>query len=405
MLMSGYLTDKSISGPEYYNLAKFEYSKLDQLLSTLCSLKKIDLDYADIYLDYDYNYSQYKHIVKKFIVDNFQNTSLRFFPFRLEYFSQWVTAAEMIPREATSLLLMNNLDHVFVPEKNLDYKEFVNFVTSKNSRSIGCILHWQEFITGIGVKKFGSLESGEPVFYNQTCRAYGTTLTTPGFFKSWWQSDFTGGNRIVRPDNPFGPGVEFDWVNQYIPAREFFRHLDGYGHNGIRSPQAAPLRPCCQYLDDNIVHTDWLRGYRLNSNADLPLEKPRNLKIFSNKNASVGDFKDYLINANSAYFKLFRSIQLLQPKSPYSYARSFFLVISLLKYDYMRKSLYKFLFTFNSHKFRVKYILAIKYMKFQSKNISFPKHISELLELRYSKIFRLIINSLSSKFFKIRNKS
>ena len=47
MLMSGYLTSSSLTSPQFYNLQNFSHSKLDQLLSTLCSLKKLDLDYDE----------------------------------------------------------------------------------------------------------------------------------------------------------------------------------------------------------------------------------------------------------------------------------------------------------------------------------------------------------------------
>ena len=77
MLMSGYLTNSSLTSPQFYNLQNFSHSKLDQLLSTLCSLKGLDLDYADFYLDYDSQNIEYKSLVERFIAINFKETKIR----------------------------------------------------------------------------------------------------------------------------------------------------------------------------------------------------------------------------------------------------------------------------------------------------------------------------------------
>jgi hypothetical protein len=92
-------------------------------------------------------------------------------------------------------------------------------------------------------------------------------------FKEWWQSDFTNGKKFVRPDNPFGPSVSFISAPVYIPNREFFRHLDGYGHVGIKSKSASSLAPCCVMKGSEIIHKTWTSGflYKGETLADLPI--------------------------------------------------------------------------------------------------------------------------------------
>jgi hypothetical protein len=385
MLMSGYLTNSSLTSPQVYNLANFKYSKLDQLLSTLCSLKKLDLDYADFYLDYDADNVKYREVVEDFILRKFSKTRICIYSHRLEYFSQWQEAGENIPIDVEFILLMNNLDHVFVPEAKEYFMQFLRFLKTREENAIGCILHWQEFISCIGSKKFIQFANEENIFVSKTVATYGTTIIKPSFFRSWWEKDFTDGNRIVRPDNPFGHSVRFNWAPHYIPSREFFRHLDGYGHVGIAAPQAGPLKPCCLYLNGEIMHTDWVRGFDKSLIADLPYEKPISIDLREKCSISYFQTIDYLINLNSYHFSFFRTIQLIQPKKLKDYYTIVLVLISLLKYKYMREAFERNFFSYKHYKRRFQYQLVTKYNKFQIRNPKYPKKISEFKLLKLFK--------------------
>jgi hypothetical protein len=365
MLLSGYLTESSITGPDFYKQKEFKHSKLDQFLTSLCSLKKLDLAYADFYLEYDMVNIKYQSLVEHYIKASFRHSILRQFPFRLQYFDQWKQAASKIPPSATSLLLMNNLDHAFVPEKKSDFIGFVDFIESQEDSAIGAITHWQEYITSPKTKRIKHSRSDNPVFWTRTSSTIGTSLIKPVFFKSWWEQDFTEGKRITRPDNPFGPQVKFSSSKLYIPSHEFFRHLDGYGHVGVSSPQAGPLRPCCQFVNNEIIHTDWLSGFTENNLADLPFSRP-NFAISGAVSEKL-KIQDYLINANSHYFKIHRSIELISPPTLFLYLYYFVSVLTLLRLKHVRKAFYRRLTSF---KYNLRHLISIHYKKF----VSFIRH-------------------------------
>ena len=373
MLMSGYLTNSSLNPPQFYNQQNYSHSKLDQLLSTLCSLKGLDLDYADFYLDYDPQHIKYKNLIEEFIVTNFKATKIRIFSFRLQYFEQWQTAAESIPNSVKVILLLNNLDHVLIPGEDKNFIEFINFLESREDDAIGGIMHWQEFITSIGVRKVKDRNTLSPIFYNETYYTHGTTLVKAKFFKSWWEQDFTNGQRIVRPDNPFGPWVNFNWSKRYIPAREFFRHLDGYGHVGISSPQANILRPCCQYINGEILHSDWILGFEGSHFADLPYGKPLYINLREKSSISYFQTRDYLINSNSYHFSFFRTIQLIEPKKLKDFCTIILILISFLKYTYMREAFKRNFFSYKHYKYRLHYQVITRYNKFRVRNSRYQK--------------------------------
>ena len=385
MLMSGYLTSSSLTSPQFYNLENFSHSKLDQLLSTLCSLKGLDLDYADFYLDYDSDYIKFKNLIEEFIAINFKATKIRIFPFRLQYFKQWQIAANSIPNAVKVILLMNNLDHVFIPSEDKNFIEFMNFLEGREDDAIGGIMHWQEFITAIGVRKFKDSNILNPVFYNETYYTHGTTLIKTNFFKSWWEQDFTNGQRIVRPDNPFGPWVNFNWSRRYIPSREFFRHLDGYGHVGISAPHANILRPCCQFINGEILHSDWSSGFEGSQFAELPYGKPPTFNLHEKSSISYFQTKDYLINSNSYHFSFFRTMQLIEPKKLKDYCALILILISFLKYAYMREAFKRNFFSYKHYKYRFYYQLVTRYNKFQIRN---PTHRKKINGFKFLKFFK-----------------
>jgi len=388
--MSGFLTNESLTNAGYYNLAKFKFSKADQFVSTLHSLKKINLDYADFYLNFDDANMKYKQLITNFIESNFQNTRIRLFPFRLERFTQWRDAAYKIPKSATTILLMNNLDHVFLPGVIQHYREFVNFLESREPHAIGGVMHWQEYIHGLGTKKYKDSECSFPIFYNKTYYTSGTTLIKPVFFKSWWENDFTGGARITRPDNPFGPYVNFDWTTRYIPALEFFRHLDGYGHAGISAPQASELRPCCTIVDGSIQHIDWKVGFTGDKNADLPFQRPKNFDLNTGIINTSEDVKDYLINANAWLYSPKKTFNLCEPKGFWQSVKLVLILLKLLDNAHLKKSLFRNYGFSKLTLYRFQHFIVIKYSNLRMYYPKLPKTIRELKTLSLVQILRLL---------------
>lgn len=341
MLLTTFITNEALGKSNYYKLnEQSTYSRLDQFLSSLHSMKKIGLNAADFYIDFDKANLKYRELVENYIRQNFAQTDCRIFSYRLENFHQWKAAAKNIPAQTNLILLNSNHDHAFIPQETSEYLDFFRFLESREPTAIGNITHWPEHISGYGLKKFITLQNKESTFIKERGFLEGTVLVKNDFFKSWWENDFTGGKRIVRPDNPFGPWIRFGWVKQYIPSTEFFRHMDGYGHVGIKSPQSSSLKPCCQVINGRILHRDWIRGFRNSKSADLPIDILPSI-TYSQSTSRLFEAKDYLINVNSFQFSIIRTIQLIKPKKIKHLLEILLFMLSILRYSYIRSALYR----------------------------------------------------------------
>lgn len=257
LLVSGFVTDESLNPSTYYGLSKYAYSKINQTISMICSISNLNFASSSFFLDYDENNLKYKTILEKFINEKIPKSIIH--NYRLQYFEEWKDASKQVPLDTDLILLMTNLDHVYVAESSSAFESFCLEIIDKKEKVIGSITHWPELITS---RKFKMIELGDQrnkLFLRLTNKSIGTCLVNMTCFYSWWEKDFTNGQRFVRPDNPFGPSVFSKDMNDYLPRIELFRHLDGYGHVGINSKYASHLRPCCTYSDNTIKHFDWTR--------------------------------------------------------------------------------------------------------------------------------------------------
>lgn len=350
MLLTTFITNQSLVGSNYYKLKEQDhYSRLDQFLSSIHSMKRIGINAADFYIDFDEENLKYRELVENHIKQSFTGADCRIFSYRLENFRQWKAASENIPSQANLILLNSNHDHAFVLQDTKRYYDFIEFLESKEQTAVGNITHWPEHISGYGVKKFLNLQSRESVFIKERGFLEGTVLIKKDFFRSWWEKDFTGGKRIVRPDNPFGPWIRFGWVKQYIPSTEFFRHMDGYGHVGIKAPQSSSLKPCCQVVNGRIIHVDWIRGFSNVKNADLPVDISPST-TFLQGFSRLFNLKDYLVNVNSYQYSIGRTVQLIKPKKIIHLLYIILFMLGLLRYSYIRLALLRKLkFLFSMH--------------------------------------------------------
>ena len=260
LLVSGFVTEDSLNPSTYYGLSKYQYAKIDQTLSMFCSISNFKFSSSSIYLDYDEKNLKHKMILEEFINKKIPNSLIH--NYRLQYFEEWKNASKQVPKNTDLILLMTNLDHAYVAETISAFEIFCLELTKKEEKVIGSITHWPENIVS---KKFSMIKTGSKntnLFLRKTNKCSGTCLINLKAFDSWWEKDFTNSQRIVRPDNPFGPSVFSKDMNEYLPAIEMFRHLDGYGHVGINSPYASPLRPCCTYIPEkSIEHSNWTRNF------------------------------------------------------------------------------------------------------------------------------------------------
>jgi hypothetical protein len=278
--MSVYLTDTPLFGTSFPQASVNKspnQNKVDQFLSTLHSIQKIEFYSAEIYFELAYEYSKFKNQIIDQIKKCIPNASIYFS--RLECFNAWKVAASKIPSSAQIVLLKSNHDHVFLPNNTNGFYQFLFNLSSFGEDFIGEITHWPEFIGDVHSRSWkvnsnSNSNSNERYFVTTTTNSIGTCVISPAFFKSWWVNDFTNGSKIVRPDNPFGPSVIFAPIKRVIPTTEFFRHLDGPAYRDVTAPVSGPLRACCTVNSSVIKHTDWTYGNFLFSRIgkDLPIQ-------------------------------------------------------------------------------------------------------------------------------------
>jgi len=310
LLVSVFLTDKSLPNAlSYGKKESLTQDKVNQFLCMIDSIKEIHFSSQNFYLAFDGSYSQVAHLVGERILTIFPSASV--VNGRLDTFPAWKSAAMQTPEETDFILLKTNHDHAFVDESVDEFNSFLLDLHSLGPRSIGGITHWPEMVGENNLDIVRSRSGNSFNFLKETTWTLGTCVVSKQLFEEWWREDFTFGKRIIRPDNPFGPSIYFLPAPLMIPSREFFRHLDGYGHAKVRSPYARPVRPCCVIEDGQVVHRNWKRGnYFVGKHQpDLPL-----LPLIDQAN-SICKYLN-LVSLASAHTLNFKNIwRLLNPKN------------------------------------------------------------------------------------------
>ena len=376
--MSVYLTDTPLSETGFYgsNISPTQ-NKVEQFLSTIHSLRNIQFNTAEIYFEVSSEYSTFVDLICENI--KLYIPSAKIYTKRLEFFLDWQKASINIPEDTEIVLLKNNHDHVFTHSDSSVFFKFINDLNSFSKEYVGEISHWPESIGNLRSGKWKKFKN-DYYFVTSATKTIGTCLIRPDFFKSWWTKDFTGGSRIVRPDNPFGPWVEFEPISRIVPTCEFFRHLDGYGYAKVKAPIASPLRACCSVEGNFVKHLDWVKGNYFHSRKkiDLPME-PRLMEINS---------ISALINLavlGSAYKVNLKNLWYINRAFKFSMSRFSFLLLFLCLTDkfFLRKTLNLFLpiYSGNTLLFKIRMFLVHQYRAL-SEHHNLPPSIRELLRIK-----------------------
>jgi len=383
LIMSVYLTDVSLNPENFYGkIISPNQNKVDQFLSTLHSLHKINFTSAEIHFELSEKYFESKNYIVNQIRSYIPIASIHFT--RLEYFQQWKIAANRVPSDTDIILLKNNHDHVFVPNNSTNFYQYINDILGYKEDFVGEISHWPESIGNLRSGKWENTPNMRTKYFLSTANVtIGTCVITPSFFKSWWIKDFTDGSRIVRPDNPFGPWVKFQAVKRVVPTTEFFRHLDGYGHAKVSAPIASPLRPCCEIKNNNIIHTDWLYGqFYKKKGIDLP-DQP---ELTQSNPTSI--LLDQALLA-SAYKVNLSNLWNLSNSFRYKFGKVSFLLLTfcLLDKHFIRKLLNLFLPKYNGNilLFKLRMLYVNKYQFIRKKNNKLPPSVKDLVLFRFNK--------------------
>lgn len=260
LLMSVYLTNKSLTSNKKTPTDSTYSSRLNQFLSTVHSMSRLNTASQDFYILIDDEFANEKNVVLSWLRTIFPQA--RIYNFRLQSFLEWKEAARRIPETSQMVFLQTNFDHPYIATKPEALDEFCEQLIKLGERVIGEITHWPEALANLAIS-WGGLQSNlqdSKIFIGKCKQTIGTCLVTKTLFHEWWEKDFTNNSIIIRPDNPFGPNVTFHEAVYAVPKIELFRHMDGYGHVYIASPWAQGFRPCCKVIDQTVRHAEWIYG-------------------------------------------------------------------------------------------------------------------------------------------------
>lgn len=225
---------------------------------------------------------------------------------RLETFEDWKAESDSIRGDIDFIILNTNHDHVYLHEDSVPLDNIL-VSASKLSLNLAAISHWPEAMSR-STWKFGSRSSFK-LLVSEMDWIIGTCAVSKNLFNEWWEMDFTGGKRIVRPDNPFGPWVRFKSQFSIVPEKELVRHLDGYGHTNIYQPATWTLRPCCVVEGNAIQHDTWTIG-NLEGLIGQRFDLSRSISDLDPEQQD--ECLDYLKAANAVRIRLASSARILE---------------------------------------------------------------------------------------------
>lgn len=188
---------------------------------------------------------------------------------------------------------MANDDHAYVHTDSMPFIDFCTEVlelSKKNQgRALGDLTHFPGPIRTLSLYSTFGAKKGETKRSFIVTSIHGTCVITPNLFYEWWRKDFTHGNRIPRPDNPFGPSVEFAPANVLVPSVEIHRHLDGTGCGTRISRKYNVLRPSCRIFENppnsesikswRVLETQW--SYGLWPDTPFSYDKSSGIDLYS----------------------------------------------------------------------------------------------------------------------------
>jgi len=253
LLVSIFITNKSLTqvgdlGP---SRTGSPVERLEIFLSALHSWSKLQLINPYFFIELDDDFTEYRDLVASEIVGNFVNPVVEWK--RLLYFNDWAEISTVLTNKNVGLItLITNDDHAYVHIDSQPFQDFSKEVVSlselNGGRAIGDLTHFPGVIRNLSLYSSFHPNKGGVARSHKVKTIHGCCLVTPKLFAEWWAEDFTDGKRIPRPDNPFGPSVEFVPAIVLIPPVEILRHIDGYGEGTRTSQKYNVLRPTCRIL-------------------------------------------------------------------------------------------------------------------------------------------------------------
>ena len=245
MLCSVFVTDNGLNKHDTGCLRRDFPSRVELFLTSMLSLSNLNWGNVSLYVELDDNYLEFEDLVSRKLLEWFPRALLHHY--RLETFAQWKEAVQSVEADSDDhdapVLLTTNDDHALVPGAEGEFLRLCERVyQSSYDLAVGQVSHFPEVWGRLG--RPGARFESPPEENLSSWMTYvsGTVILKQSQLSGWFESDFTNGNRFVRPDNPFGPWAPVKRIPILVPRREVMRHMDGYTHVGIRHP-CSPLRP------------------------------------------------------------------------------------------------------------------------------------------------------------------
>lgn len=267
LLVSVFVTNKALSSPGNLGHSRTgsPIERLEIFLTSLRSWSKLAIERSYFFIELDEEFVQYRDLVAAEIESGFANPNIRWK--RLLYFKDWAEVSSMIAKDVDLIVLMANDDHAYVHPDSQPFLEFCGEVldmsSKNNQRALGDLTQLPGPIRRLAHYSPFDFKEGDSRRSFKVTTIHGCCLVTPKLFAEWWVNDFTEGKRIPRPDNPFGPSVEFAPVSLLVPSVEIMRHMDGIGDGTRISRKYNVLRPTCRIEEvagaDSVSRTPLVR--------------------------------------------------------------------------------------------------------------------------------------------------
>lgn len=217
--------------------SKSGFDRFDIFLFSLIKNSKLPISSASFFLQLDSEFQVHRNTLHELIKDNFHNVKIE--DERLEYYVDWIAAInDSSVVDSDLILLITYDDHAYIDSNEAEFQTLAQntFLAQAEQAApvYGCLSHFPEFISSIPIYKSAKmLKNFRDHLIVPSRKPLGAVLLTPDTLQQWFANDLWLNNRIVAPENYFGPSIVTNDGLGLIPRRELFRHLDGYSHVGL----------------------------------------------------------------------------------------------------------------------------------------------------------------------------
>lgn len=272
-------------------------SRADLFLSTIKSLETLPITTAQFFIEFDESTDSKKNL----ILNEIRNLPFKseIHDFRFDKYEQWKSHSDSIREIDKLILLLTYDDHIFVDSDSEEMeflaKNIIEIEKDLDKPVYGTLSHFPECHGLISfAKAIGKYHTINSVPIVPCPIPIGAVIVSPKSYAKWWEIDFTNGNKIVSPENPFGPSVMHVDSWQIFPRNEIFRHMDGYSHVRINSRPYGILNPNYKIDKNNkINYVPFLVSQNLND-----IRKSKKYDLIYIKNNPTQEMNKNLILAN-----------------------------------------------------------------------------------------------------------